>query len=82
MRPAQDHMQPNYQMANTSPQSTHVHGPPGQMPPSSTYSNPAAPVYVTPTMWQEAVQSSMPDGLKRRWDGNAMADQSMYKRSR
>ncbi|EUC37413.1 hypothetical protein COCCADRAFT_85714 [Bipolaris zeicola 26-R-13] len=81
IRQAQEAMQPNYQMANTSPQSSHIHAASGQMPPSSTYSNPA-PVYVTPTMWQEAVTSSLPDGLKRRWDGNSMPDQSMYKRSR
>ncbi|KAL7778992.1 hypothetical protein CFE70_008495 [Pyrenophora teres f. teres 0-1] len=82
LRPAQGGMQTNYQMSNTSPSPSNVHGPPGQMPPSSTYAN-AAPVYVTPTMWQEAVASSLPDGLKRRWDGNsAMADQSMYKRAR
>lgn len=60
----------------------HVHAAAGQMPPSSTYAN-AAPVYVTPTMWQEAVASSIPDGLKRRWDDNAsITDQSMYKRAR
>ncbi|KAI4617809.1 hypothetical protein J4E83_006141 [Alternaria metachromatica] len=82
MRPAQEAMQPGYQMSNTSPQSSNVHAVPGQMPPASTYGN-TAPVYVTPTMWQEAVASSLPDGLKRRWDDNAsMGDQSMYKRAR
>jgi hypothetical protein len=82
MRPAQEGMQPGYQISNTSPQSSHVHAAAGQMPPSSTYAN-AAPVYVTPTMWQEAVASSIPDGLKRRWDDNAsITDQSMYKRAR
>ena len=83
MRPTQDNIQPGYQLPNTSPQSSNIHGPPSQMPPSSTYGN-AAPVYVTPTMWQEAVASSLPDGLKRRWDNNnpSMADQSMYKRAR
>lgn len=83
MRPAQDTMSSGYQLSSTSPQSANVHGPPGQMPPSSTYGN-AAPAYVTPTMWQEAVASSFPDGsMKRRWDGNpSMGDQSMYKRAR
>jgi len=82
MRPAQEAMQPGYQISNTSPQSSNVHAVPGQMPPASTYGN-AAPVYVTPSMWQEAVASSLPDGLKRRWDDNAsMGDQSMYKRAR
>ena len=82
MRPTQEAMQPGYQMSNTSPQASNVHTVPGQMPPASTYAN-AAPVYVTPTMWQEAVASSLPDGLKRRWDDNtSMGDQSMYKRAR
>ncbi|KAF1837461.1 hypothetical protein BDW02DRAFT_491313 [Decorospora gaudefroyi] len=83
MRQPQDTMQPGYQLPNTSPQSANVHGPQGQMPPSSTYAN-AAPVYVTPTMWQEAVASSLPDGLKRRWDHNSpsMGDQAIYKRAR
>ncbi|KAF1940230.1 hypothetical protein EJ02DRAFT_350457 [Clathrospora elynae] len=83
MRPAQDTIQPGYQLSNTSPQSRNIHGPPSQIPPSSTYAS-ATPAYVTPTMWQEAVASSFPDSLKRRWDqgGHHMSDESMYKRAR
>lgn len=83
LRPPQDSTQSGYQLPNASPQSTSIHGTPSQLPPSSSYAS-ANPSYVTPTMWQEVVASSFPDGLKRRWDhGNpSMADQSMYKRSR
>ncbi|CAO2656691.1 Nn.00g054940.m01.CDS01 [Neocucurbitaria sp. VM-36] len=82
MRTPQDTTQPHYQLPNASPQSSSIHGTPSQLP-SSTYSG-ANPSYVTPTMWQEVVASSFPDGLKRRWDhGNpSMTDQSMYKRAR
>ena len=83
MRTPQDTTQPHYQLPNASPQSTNMHGTPGQLVSSSTYpvTNPS---FVTPTMWQEVVASSFPDGLKRRWDhGNqSMADASMYKRAR
>lgn len=74
---------PNYQLPNVSPQSSSLQGAQSQLPTSSSYAAPGAS-YVTPTMWQEVVASSFPDGLKRRWDhGNTgMVDQSMYKRAR
>jgi len=82
-RTPQDTTQPHYQLPNTSPQPSNMHGTPSQLVPSSTYpvTNPS---YVTPSMWQEVVASSFPDGLKRRWDHDSpsMADASMYKRAR
>ncbi|KAF1949084.1 hypothetical protein CC80DRAFT_280963 [Byssothecium circinans] len=78
--PSQDAGQPNYQMPNVSPH-PNIQNP--QIPTSSAYAAPNA-AYVTPTMWQEVVASSYPEGLKRRWDtGNpAMVDHSVYKRAR
>jgi hypothetical protein len=75
--------QPNYQMSNVSSPSSGLQGTQSQLPASSSYPAPNT-TYVTPTMWQEVVASSFPDGLKRRWDhGNTgMVDQSMYKRAR
>ncbi|KAF2874933.1 hypothetical protein BDV95DRAFT_487038 [Massariosphaeria phaeospora] len=80
---AQESSQPNYQLPNTSPHSNSLQSAHPQLPPSSNYAASNVP-YVTPTMWQEVVQQSFPDGLKRRWDHGhpSMVDQSMYKRAR
>ncbi|KAH7123954.1 hypothetical protein B0J11DRAFT_435570 [Dendryphion nanum] len=83
VRTPQETNQPTYQLPNASPQSGDLQGQPNQLPPSTSYATPNVP-YVTPTMWQEVVASSFPDGLKRRWDPSSagMVDQSMYKRAR
>ncbi|KAF2468272.1 uncharacterized protein BDR25DRAFT_327025 [Lindgomyces ingoldianus] len=83
VRTPQESNPPGYQLPNVSPQSNSIQSVQSQLPPPTSYATPSVP-YVTPTMWQEVVASSFPDGLKRRWDhGNApMIDQSMYKRAR
>jgi hypothetical protein len=75
--------QSGYHLSATSPQSNVMQGAPNQLPPSSGFPS-TNPSYVTPSMWQEVVASSFPDGLKRRWDhGSAsIPDQQMYKRAR
>ncbi|OAK93543.1 hypothetical protein IQ06DRAFT_93612 [Phaeosphaeriaceae sp. SRC1lsM3a] len=83
MRTPQDPSQSNYNLASASPQSAVMPGAASQLPPSTGYAS-NNPSYVTPSMWQEVVASSFPDGLKRRWDhgGSSVPDQQMYKRAR
>ncbi|ORX94520.1 hypothetical protein BCR34DRAFT_499193 [Clohesyomyces aquaticus] len=75
--------QPGYQLPSVSPHPHGLQNAQSQLPPPSSYATPSVP-YVTPTMWQEVVASSFPDGLKRRWDHSnpPMIDQAMYKRAR